>query len=252
MPKRTSCFPPSPASKVPDLILRTAHPTRDVPVTLPMTSTMTSTMNSPRHPGRTLRSTLKYLLMAIFIVHDALVPVGAFSGLPEAYAAGKDKQLSRAGKSKADLTMPAAVEETRLLLLEAAQSGRLDELKGVAELNELKPDTGAAAGVELVAHWKGQSADGSGRDLLATITELLSRPPAVLRIGRDVENNRMFVWPHFADLPLKDLSSSDVEHLVAIHGTIDGDRMRGSGVYDGWRLSIGADGVWHRFRKGRD
>ena len=82
------------------------------------------------------------------------------------------------------------------------QSGRIEELRHAYELNELKPDLGAAAGGDPVAHWKKISGDGEGREILAALAQILDAGYVVLPLGRDLENNRVYVWPYFAEVPL--------------------------------------------------
>lgn len=71
----------------------------------------------------------------------------------------------------------------------------------------------------------------------------------MLAAGKDVENNRVFVWPGFADKPLAKLTPSEEVELYRLASAGDVAAMKAKGKYAGWRLAIGADGTWHSFRK---
>ena len=67
--------------------------------------------------------------------------------------------------------------------------------------------------------------------------------------GRDIENNRIYVWPSFAEtMPAPLTPAQDVE-MDALYAPADAKTMRAANRFTGWRLAIGADGVWHTFRK---
>jgi hypothetical protein len=131
----------------------------------------------------------------------------------------------------------------------AAQTGRLDDMRTPIELNELKPETGAAPGTDLLTHWKSISADGTGRDVLAALVAVLETAPSVSQTGKDLENNRIFIWPGFADADLTTLPPVALIELQSLVTAEAAASMIKTGRYDGWRLAIGADGVWHSFQK---
>jgi hypothetical protein len=94
--------------------------------------------------------------------------------------------------------------------------------------------------------------DGEGREILAALAEILDAGYVVLPLGRDLENNRLYVWPYFAEVPLDKLSpAQEVELLRLVSPTALKD-MRSAGKYTHWRIAIGADGTWHSFRRGRE
>ena len=94
----------------------------------------------------------------------------------------------------------------REAILGAVRSGRIEELRHAWELNELKPDLGVASVSDPIAHWKQISGDGEGREILAALAEILEAGYVVLPLGPDLENNRLYVWPYFAEVPLDKLS----------------------------------------------
>ena len=102
-----------------------------------------------------------------------------------------------------------------------------------------------------VAHWKQISGDGEGREILAALAEILDAGYVALPLGRDLENNRIYVWPYFAEVPLQQA------HARPRRSNCCGwcrrrppRRCVQTGKYTHWRLAIGADGTWHSFRKG--
>jgi hypothetical protein len=141
--------------------------------------------------------------------------------------------------------LPPAVADMRAAIVAAVETGDIAELKAPIELNELKPEFGAPPGRDWLAHLVSLSADGTGKDVLAAVGRLLDGGWAAVRAGRDIENSRIYVWPQFAELRLDSLTDEQNSELVALCGKEAAERMIAARRYTGWRLSIGADGVWH-------
>jgi hypothetical protein len=138
----------------------------------------------------------------------------------------------------------------REAILAAVRAGRIEELRHAWELNELKPDLGAElAGGDPVAHWRKLSGDGEGLEILAVLGELLDGAYAVLPLGPDLENNRIYVWPYFAEVALDKLSPAQKVELLRLVAPAALAEMRAAGRYTHWRIAIGADGTWHSFRR---
>lgn len=135
--------------------------------------------------------------------------------------------------------LPAAVEETRLALLEAAQAGDYDALAALAGPGFRYTFGGPVEGGP-AAYWREleQSGDAQPLDALATILEL----PYVLSRGT-------YVWPWaYAVADLADLS----EHERALLAPLGGPSALfapGTG-YLGWRAGIAPDGTWMFFVAG--
>ena len=146
-------------------------------------------------------------------------------------------------------TLPAPVAEMREAILTAARSGRIDELRTPVELNELKPEIASVIAPDPIAYWRQTSADGEGREVMAAVLNILEQAPAVLPLGKDIENNRVFVWPYLAELGLDKLTPAEAVDLYRLLPAADAKAMIAKGRYAGWRLAIGADGVWHSFRR---
>jgi hypothetical protein len=145
--------------------------------------------------------------------------------------------------------LPGPVEEMREALLSAVRSGRIEDLGEAYELNELKPDLAAEPVADPVAWWRQMSRDGRGLEVLAALGQVLAAGYVVLPTGRDLENNRIYLWPYFADWPLAAITPAQEVELIQLLGSARAAEVMATGRYSGWRLSIGADGVWHSFRK---
>lgn len=146
-------------------------------------------------------------------------------------------------------TLPQPVRELRDALLEAVQSGKIEELRYAYDLNDIKPDLGLPAGADPIAHWKKISGDGNGREVLAALSLLLEAGYVVLPLGADPENNRLYIWPYFAEVPLAGLTPAQEVELLRLVPPAKAREMKAASKYTHWRLSIGADGAWHAFRK---
>jgi hypothetical protein len=145
--------------------------------------------------------------------------------------------------------LPGPVQDMREAILSAVRSGRIEELRHAWELNELKPDLGATpVGGDPIAHWKQISGDGEGREILAALGEILDAGYVVLPLGRDLENNKIYVWPYFAEVALDKLSPAQEVEVLRLVSPAALKDMRSSGKYTHWRIAIGADGTWHSFR----
>ncbi len=162
-------------------------------------------------------------------------------------AAAVRQQL--AAVDRPERALPAAVSGTRDAILEAVQSGHLEDLQAALDLNELKPELADAPVPDPMVFWRAVSADGNGRDILAVIGVLLDLPHAITPLGKDPENTSLYIWPAFADRPLAQLTVEETVQLEHLETAQKIAVMRVAGKYTGWRLVIGADGVWHSFRR---
>ncbi len=146
--------------------------------------------------------------------------------------------------------LPRPVLDLREAILAAIEAGQIEELRHAYEMSDLKPDLGAPPKTDPIAHWKSSSADGQGREVLAALSLILEAGYVAIPRGADIENNQLYVWPYFAEIPLGQLTPrQDVELLRLVPASAARD-MKEKGKYTHWRLVIGADGTWHMFRKG--
>ena len=145
--------------------------------------------------------------------------------------------------------LPGPVLEMREAILAAVRSGRIEDLVTAIELNEIKPMFADAPLADPIGHLKQASADGEGREILAAIAAILDAGWVALPLGRDIENNRVYVWPHFAETGVASLSPAREVELYRLVPHAEVRKMREAGRYNSWRIGIGADGVWHYLRK---
>ena len=146
--------------------------------------------------------------------------------------------------------LPQPVLDMREALLAAIESGDIEDLRHAYDLGDLKPDLGAARKTDPVQHWKRISGDGQGREVLAALSLILDAGYVVLPLGPDLENNRVYVWPYFAEWPLDKLTAGQEVELLRLMPHSAARAMKDKGKYSHWRLAIGADGTWHALRKG--
>lgn len=149
---------------------------------------------------------------------------------------------------RSDANLPRPVDEMREAILAAVASGRIEDLREAFELNEIKPDLGAGFGpgneTDPVAFWRRISADGQGRELLAALANILALAPAAVPLGKDVENNKVYVWPYLAEVPVAGWTPAQEVDALRLVSVDELRRMRAGGTYTFWRLAIGAEGTW--------
>lgn len=150
---------------------------------------------------------------------------------------------------KSERPLPGPVDEMRSALLAAAHAGNLEDLREPLEWNEMMPATSAKANEHPIDHWRKTSADGSGREILDVLATILELPPAELPLGKDIENNIIYVWPYLAETDLANLTAAQVADLERLVGAEKAQSMRTDRKWSWWRLTIGADGTWHSFQK---
>jgi hypothetical protein len=146
--------------------------------------------------------------------------------------------------------LPRPVLDLRESLQAAVESGRIEELAQTYAETHIAPDIGAAEGADPATNWKRLSGDGQGRDVLAALSLILEAGYAEIRRGADIENNKLYVWPYFAEMPLGKLTPRQEVELLRLVPASVAREMKEKGKYTHWRLVIGADGTWHALRKG--
>jgi hypothetical protein len=192
--------------------------------------------------------------MAPAVVHCLAAPVPALAQKSTAKPVGTKKGQGEAHPplkiQYGSDGLPAPVEEMREAILSAVRAGRIEELRHAYDLNELKPDLGTGPVADPIAHWRKISGDGEGREILAALAEILETGYVVLPLGRDLENNRIYVWPYFAEVPLDKLTPAQEVELLRLVRPAAAAGMKAARRYTYWRIAIGADGTWHSLRKG--
>ncbi len=145
--------------------------------------------------------------------------------------------------------LPQPVLEMRDAILTAVQTGNIEDLQTALEWNELSPDLGFEQTEDPIAQWKTKSKSGHAYEILAILADLLAGPPARLPIGRDLENNDVFVWPFVSELDPKKLTPAQNVLLYRITPSKFADEFHQTGTWNWYRLAIGADGTWHMFAR---
>ena len=139
--------------------------------------------------------------------------------------------------------LPDPVKRMLEQIAAAAQSGEIENMRPVFESNELKPMVAAAYVEDPIAYWKKQSADGTGRDVLAAMLNVMSAGYVRVRTGQD----EMYVWPYFAEIDLAKLTPAQEVELYRIVAPSPAMPMKKIGKYSYYRLGISPNGVWHYF-----
>lgn len=166
----------------------------------------------------------------------------------ESKAPGARPEASRSWPISTPL--PPAAEDMRQAIETAIHSGDIEELKVAYDLGELKADISDQPVSDPVAYWKAQSADGQGREILAVLGNLLAVGAAEVTRGKDPENNAVYVWPYLAEIPLDRLTPAQQVDLLRLVPAAEAKAMITRKTWTWWRLTIGADGLWHAFKKG--
>lgn len=165
------------------------------------------------------------------------------------YAESSARMQSAAQARFAARTLAPLAAEMRDRIAAAVSTGRIEDLQEPLDLNELPVVYADTADGDPISHWKSLSVDGQGHDVLEQLGRILALPPAKLALGRDVENNAVFVWPYLAERQLDQLSATELADLATLMAPEALAAMRAKKKWTWWRLVIGADGTWHAFRK---
>jgi hypothetical protein len=139
--------------------------------------------------------------------------------------------------------LPGPIKSTLQGIVEAAQSGNINEMLPVLQENELPPMLAAAAVSDPIAFWKKASVDGEGHDILAAMLNVFSSGFVRTGEGKDA----MYVWPYFAEMDLSQLTPAQEVELYRIVPPAQALEMKKTGKYTYYRAGIGGDGVWHYF-----
>lgn len=204
--------------------------------------------SSPRVSRRPRRAGLAPVLVmaALVIVHLAPVAHSAETAAPA--AAGAERAPREQPPSPTD-DLPPHVRDMRDAILAAVRSGRIEDLRTAIEWNELPPEFGDPGAGDPIAFLKAASSDGQGKEVLTILDKVLARAPARMPIGRDPENNTVFVWPYLAERPLDKLTQEERADLADLVPPEVFKSMLDKNKWSWWRLAIGADGTWLAFMR---
>ena len=124
-----------------------------------------------------------FLTGAALVVYGSADTAAASDKLPDPEA---DAAQARSGPKvlyDAKAT-PKLVQRILKMIVLAAQSGEIEEMRAVLETNELKPMVAAKHIDDPIAFWRAQSVDGTGRDILATMLDMLTAGFVLYRADR--------------------------------------------------------------------
>jgi hypothetical protein len=143
--------------------------------------------------------------------------------------------------------LPERVRAMRELILEAVETGDVEDLRRAVERNETLPifATGAQRPrtfADVVEFLKARSFDGRGRETLAIIAAIFEQPYARITRGPAVT----YEWPAFAARSVSDASEEERREMwrcIRFAGLFAPDEKTPQIK----RIGIGADGTWHYF-----
>jgi hypothetical protein len=139
--------------------------------------------------------------------------------------------------------LPDPVKRMLQQIAAAAESGEIENMRPVFESNELKPMVATAYVDDPIAFWKKASVDGTGRDVLAAMLNVMSS--GFVRVGK--AQAEMYVWPYFAETDLAKLTPAQNVELYRIVAPSVAASIKKAGKYSYYRLGIAPNGVWHYF-----
>jgi hypothetical protein len=169
---------------------------------------------------------------------------------PEARSAGAQTStgaIQAPGKAPEPLydfnALPDPVKRMLEQIAAAAQSGEIENMRPVFESNELKPMVTTAYVEDPIGFWTKASPDGTGRDVLAAMLNVMASGYARVGEGQD----EIFVWPYFAETDLAKLTPAQEVELYRIVPPAQALTMKKAGKYSYYRLGISPNGVWQYF-----
>jgi hypothetical protein len=139
--------------------------------------------------------------------------------------------------------LPDPVKRMLTSIAGAAESGNIEAMRTVFESNELKPMVTTSFVDDPIAFWKDASADGTGRDVLAAMLNVLSS--GYVRVGKG--KDEIFVWPYFAETDFARLTPAQEVELYRIVPPELALAMKKAGKYSYYRLGVSPTGVWQYF-----
>jgi hypothetical protein len=148
----------------------------------------------------------------------------------------------------ADLArLPEPVARTRARILAAARTGDLAKVLLEMQAHRAIPVFSFSDDKDPIAFWKANYPDSDGIEILSILITILESNFVHVDQGTPQE---IFLWPYFARLPLKTLTSEQKVELFRIITGADYKDMIDFGAYSFYRLGIAPDGTWHFFVSG--
>jgi hypothetical protein len=199
-------------------------------------------------PRTTITPPIKHRRVnAAQLVRFALAGLVLMAGALAVHAAPAAKEQPSPPEILRDLSkLPDETRRMVAAILSAASSGDVEALRGAIEMNEIPPVFASKKPADPYSHWREQSGDGEGREVLAAIIEIF-RAGFVKK--PDGKNGDLYVWPYFAETPLSSLTSGQQVELLTLVPAAEAKKMMSAGKYTHFRIGISSKGVWHFFDK---
>lgn len=145
-------------------------------------------------------------------------------------------------------TVPEAVRRTRQLIVEAAASGDIAQLRPLlgtgAKAAEISVGDSSGDPIETLKELAG---DPDGIEILSSILNIMGSGFVHVSPGTPDE---AYVWPYFVAKPLNTLTPPEKVELMRIVTAGDYQDMLDFGTYSFFRIGIAPDGTWKFFRSG--
>ena len=143
---------------------------------------------------------------------------------------------------------PEPVRRMRQLIVEAAASGDIQQLRGLlgSGATATEVSVGSTAG-DPVNTLKELAGDPDGIEMLSNILNIMSTGFVHVSAGTPDE---AYVWPYFAAKPLNSLTPPEKVELMRIVTAGDYQDMLDFGTYSFYRIGISPDGKWKFIRAG--
>jgi hypothetical protein len=148
-----------------------------------------------------------------------------------------------------DLTkLPDAVREMHTKLMDAAKSGKIENLRALIGAGENQTQFSLGSQDEdPLAFLLSLSGDPGGQEILAILLEILDAGYVHLDAGTPQD---LYVWPYFFAIPLDKLTDTQRVELFKIVTSGDVEDMKSFGSYIFYRAGISPDGKWRFFLAG--
>jgi hypothetical protein len=145
-------------------------------------------------------------------------------------------------------SLPVPVKSMRRLILEAAKSGDIENLRPLIGVgNDITQLSLGGIEGDPVDFLKELSGDDQGQEILAILEEVLSAGFVHLDAGKPEE---LYVWPYFFAVPLENLTPPQRVELFKIVTAGDYEDMKSYGAYIFYRVGISPEGRWIFFVAG--
>jgi len=172
----------------------------------------------------------------------------ALAALLAAPAVGQDDTVWPTPTISNDISaLPKAVQRKRKAILAAAATGDIESLRALFAAQEFPPTVSYGAPDDGVAYLKDVSEDEGGRQMLGLLLDLFSLPYAWYP---DAEGPKTYIWPYLADLPVADLTPSQVTDAYRLLNHEQLQELRDFDAWYYWRTGISESGEWLFFVAG--